>query len=312
MAKNYFKRYIWIIELLQSYSMLSLDEIKHFWQNSSVNEDGKPLADRTFFNNLDAIRDMFGIDIVCNRSSNEYYIANSEDIKGDGIRGWMMNALSMNNLLTESASMKDRIIFEDIPSSQRFLIPIMKAMKEGYKIHVKYKSFRKDEPDERYLNPFCVKSFRQRWYLLASTEENPEPHIYALDRLLEVRQGYQEFHLPEDFNAEEYFAPYYGYPTGNEKYDSPVTVKVKVNAHQRDYFRTLPLHSSQEEIEVHDDYSIFTYVVIPNFYLKKELISYMDAVEVLEPEELKKEVVDTLAKMKKIYGTEDKYRRTSI
>lgn len=295
MAKNYFKRYIWIIELLQSYSMMTLEEIKDFWMRSNVNEDHRPLADRTFFNSIDAIRDMFGIDIVCNRSTNEYYIENSEDIKGHGIRNWMMNALSLNNILTESAAMKDRIIFEDIPSSQNFLVPIMKAMKEGNKIYVKYQSFRMDEPAEISLNPYCVKSFKQRWYLLASTDENPEPHIYALDRFVEVKQGHQEFHLSENFNAEDYFAPYLGYPLGSEKYGSPVTVKVKVNAHQRDYFRTLPLHPSQEEIEIHDDYSIFTYRVIPNFYLKKELISYMDAVEVLEPEKFRIDIKNTIS-----------------
>jgi len=48
----------------------------------------------------------FGISIVCNRSSNEYYIENEEDIKGSGIRNWMMSALSMNNILTESVSQK--------------------------------------------------------------------------------------------------------------------------------------------------------------------------------------------------------------
>lgn len=301
MAKNYFKRYIWLIELLQSYSMLTLDEIKGFWMESYVNDEKRPLADRTFFNNIDAIRDMFGICIVCNRSTNEYYIENSEDIKGNDIRNWMMNALSLNNILTESAAMKGRIIFEDIPSSQKFLITIMKAMKEEKKIQVRYQSFRKDEPDERYLNPYCVKSFKQRWYLLASTDENPEPHIYALDRFIDLKQSVLDWTLPEDFNAKEYFAPFCGYPTGSEKYGSPVTVKVKVNAHQREYFRTLPLHSSQEESEIHDDYSIFTYHVIPNFYLKKELISYMDAVEVLEPEEYRREINKALYEIIKKY-----------
>lgn len=294
MAKNYFKRYIWLIELLQSYSMLTFEEIQDLWMESYVNDEKKPLAPRTFFNNIDAIRDMFGIYIVCNRSTNEYHIENEEDIKGNGIRNWMMNALSLNNILTESASMKDRIIFEDIPSSQKFLVAIMKAMKEGTKVFVKYQSFKKDHPDERYLNPYCVKSFKQRWYLLASTDENPDPHIYALDRFLEIKQSHLEFQIPEDFNAKDYFAPFCGYPTGNEEYVHAVNVKVKVNAHQRNYFRTLPLHSSQEESETYDDYSIFTYHVIPNFYLKKELISYMDAVEVLEPEEFREEINRTL------------------
>lgn len=290
MAKNYFKRYIWLIELLQSYSMLTLDEIKSHWLESSANDEHKALADRTFFNNIDAIRDMFGIYIVCNRSTNEYYIENEEDIKGNGIRNWMMNALSLNNLIIESAAIKDRIIFENIPSSQKFLAPIMKAIKDGHKIHVKYKSFNKEDEDERYLNPYCLKSYMQRWYLLASHDEDPEPHIYALDRFIEVTQSVQEFILPEDFSADEYFAPYCGYPTGHEKYEYPIDIKVKVNRHQRNYFRTLPLHSSQEESEIYDDYSIFTYHLIPNFHFKKEILGYAEAVEVLEPEEFREEI----------------------
>jgi len=302
MAKNYFKRYIWIIELLQSYSMLTLDEIKYFWMKSNVNDEHKPLADRTFFNNIDAIRDMFGIDIVCNRSTNEYYIENEEDIKGSGIRNWMMNALSMNNLLTESSSMKDRILFEDIPSSQRFLMPIMKAIKDCHKIKVRYKSFAKDSEDERTLNPYCVKSYKQRWYLLASTDENPEPHIYALDRMLEVKQSAFEWTVPEDFNAEEYFAPYCGYPTGNEKYDAPVTVKLKVSAHQANYFRTLPLHNSQKEEQRNEEYSIFTYHLIPNYHFKQLVLSYMDAVEVLEPKRLRQHIRKVLEDSISIYS----------
>lgn len=301
MAKNYFKRYIWLIDLLQRYSMLTLDEIKSFWMDTPVNDEGKPLADRTFFNNIDAIRDMFGIYIVCNRSTNEYYIENEEDIKGNGIRNWMMNALSLNNLISESAALKDRIIFENIPSSQKFLAPIMKAIKDGHKIHVKYKSFNKEYEDERYLNPYCLKSYMQRWYLLASHDEEPKPHIYALDRFIEVTQSVQEFILPEDFSAEEYFASYCGSPTGNEKYEYPIDIKVKVNRHQRNYFRTLPLHSSQQEVEIEDDYSIFTYHLIPNFHFKKEILGYAEAVEVLEPEEFREEIKNNINNISKKY-----------
>ena len=301
MAKNYFKRYIWLIELLQSYSMLPLKDIKDFWMASSINEGQELLADRTFFNTIEGIRDMFGISIVCNRSSNEYYIENKEDIKGSGIRNWMMSALSMNNILTESASMKDRIVIDDIPSSQKFLLPIVKAMKEGRKVFVKYQSFAKDEPDERRLNPYCVKSYKQRWYLLASHDENPEPHIYALDRMLEVKQSSGEFTVPDEFDAEAYFKPYCGYPLGSEKTPKPIKVRVKVNRHQRNYFRTLPLHSSQKETETTEDYSVFEYFLIPNFHFKKEIFSYMDAVEVLEPEWLRVEMKETLKKTIKMY-----------
>lgn len=282
--------------------MMSLDEIKQAWLRSSVNDEHKPLADRTFYNNIEAIRDMFGISIVCNRSSNEYYIENEDDISGSGIRSWMMNALSINNLLTESASMKNRMLFEEIPSSQKYVIPIMTAMKEEHKIRVRYKSFAKDTEDDRLLNPFCLKSFRQRWYLLASTDENPEPHIYALDRIQDLEPSKQDFAVPDNFNAEAYFAPFCGYPLGSEKSSKPTLVRVKVNAHQRNYFKTLPLHSSQKETEAYEEYSIFEYFVIPNFYFKQSLISYMDSVEVLEPKEFREEFKEMIKNIQLKYN----------
>jgi hypothetical protein len=60
----------------------------------------------------------------------------------------------------------------------------------------------------------------------------------------------------------------------------------------------LPLHESQNETEIRDDHSVFEYNLIPNFYFKKELFSYMNAVEVLEPEwlrdEMKEQIINTL------------------
>ena len=86
MAKNYFKSYIWLLETLQSRGPLTLKEIKELWLNCSVNEDGKELATRTFANHIASIADIFGIDITCDRRDNTYYIENTEDMNGRGIR----------------------------------------------------------------------------------------------------------------------------------------------------------------------------------------------------------------------------------
>ena len=65
MAKKYFKSYIWLLETLQSRGPLTLKEIKSLWLDSSVNDEGKNLATRTFVNHIHAIADIFGIDIKC-------------------------------------------------------------------------------------------------------------------------------------------------------------------------------------------------------------------------------------------------------
>ena len=99
MAKNYFKSYIWLLETLQSRGPLTLAEIKKLWMRSSVNDEGKELATRTFANHVASIADIFGIDILCDRRDNTYYIENDEDLDGHGIRTWMLDALSLNEIM---------------------------------------------------------------------------------------------------------------------------------------------------------------------------------------------------------------------
>ncbi len=69
MAKNYFKSYIWLLETLQSRGPLTLAQIRQLWRRSSVNELGSDLPARTFANHIEAISDIFGIEIVCEASS---------------------------------------------------------------------------------------------------------------------------------------------------------------------------------------------------------------------------------------------------
>ncbi|HCY73392.1 MAG TPA: WYL domain-containing protein, partial [Rikenellaceae bacterium] len=49
MAVNYFKRYIWLIDLIARRGYISFKEISEAWSKSPLNETGSPLSERTFF-----------------------------------------------------------------------------------------------------------------------------------------------------------------------------------------------------------------------------------------------------------------------
>ena len=185
MAKNYFKSYIWLLETLQSRGPLTLAEIKDLWMRSSVNDEEKELATRTFANHIASIADIFGIDIVCDRRTNTYRIENEEDLRGTGIRTWMLDALTLNSLLNESASMRDRIIFEDVPSSHKFLTDIIRAIRDERMLEVNYQGFTMEVPRDFLLEPYCLKEYKHRWYLFARDHNGgyKEPHSFALDRM---------------------------------------------------------------------------------------------------------------------------------
>ena len=290
MAKTYFKSYIWLLETLQSRGPLTLAQIRELWRHSSVNELGNNLPARTFSNHLEAISDIFGIEIVCDRRNNTYSIVNEEDMDGTGIRSWMLDALSLNSLLNESAGMKDRIFFENVPSSHQFLTSIIQAIRDNRKLKVRYQGYRMDEERTFELEPYFIREFKRRWYLYGHKDYDKDfkPHMYALDRMLEVEVLPDTFKMPEDLDAKAWFQSLYGI----RKYDDMKSqhVLLKVYGKQVRYFRSLPLHSSQEEVETHKGHSVFAYNLAPDYDFKQDILSFGDTVEILAPSQLREDI----------------------
>lgn len=298
MAKNYFDRYVWLIDVINRHGHISFKDISYLWSRSPLNTVGENyLPERTFHNHREAIFDTFGIEIKCDRSLG-YYIANSDDLEADGIRQWLLESLSINNLLNETKDMRDRILFEKIPSSQKWLPVIVNAMRDGKQIEMTYQSFWKDEPCTYKAKPYCLKLFKQRWYMLAKSEGMDEPRIYALDeRMINVVQTDQDYKLPAKFNAEKFFADYFGIIVGTDY--EPIEVRIRVEKDQEKYFDTLPLHDSQRKVEAesNEDYTIYRYHLATTFDFKQEILSHGPAVTVLSPEYFRQEVLDDIKNM---------------
>lgn len=294
MAKNFFKRYIWLVDLINRRKYVSFKEINEAWMRSPLNETGDPLSERTFFNHKDAIAGMFGIEILNDRSLG-FYIGRS-DVGSDETSDWMLHTLCLNNVLHENADMKDRILMEKVPSSERFLTDIISAMRDFRVIRLCYQSFRHPEPFCFNVRPYCVKYFKQRWYLLGDSDLGLR--IYSLDRFVDMEELEEHFEIPKGFDAEEYFGNYFGVIIGEE----PEDVKIRVVPDQVKYFRTLPLHGSQRETVQEDGSSVFSYHIAPTLDFVQEILSHGTDVEVLEPAELRESIADSVAGMASRYG----------
>ena len=294
MAKNFFKRYIWLVDLINRRKYVSFKEISEAWMRSPLNETGDPLSERTFFNHKDAIAGMFGIEILNDRSLG-FYIGRS-DVGSDETSDWMLHTLCLNNVLHENADMKDRILMEKVPSSERFLTDIISAMRDFRVIRLCYQSFRHPEPFCFNVRPYCVKYFKQRWYLLGDSDLGLR--IYSLDRFVDMEELEEHFEIPKGFDAEEYFGNYFGVIIGEE----PEDVKIRVVPDQVKYFRTLPMHGSQRETVQEDGSSVFSYHIAPTLDFVQEILSHGADVEVLEPAELRESIADNVAGMASRYG----------
>ncbi len=299
MAKNYFNRYVWLIDTINRHGHISREEISRLWERSHLNETGEELYERTFHNHREAILETFGIEIKCDRSLG-YYIANSDDLGGDCIRQWLLESLSMNNLLNESSDMRDRILFERIPSSQKWLPVIVDTMRDGKAIEITYQSFQRNEQNTFTVHPYCLKLFKQRWYLLGRSEGYNSPRIYALDeRMIHVAPLNKALKKPAKFNAADFFSKYFGVIISDR---NPSPIMIKVAAKQVKYIESLPLHHSQVLVERAPEYSIFKYLLVPTYDFRQEILSHGPDMEVLEPEDFRDEIKADIQQMYKNYG----------
>lgn len=301
MRKDLIRKYIWLIDTINQAGSegITFAKIAEKWESNILLSKGTKYAWRTFMNHKDDVYELFGIRIECRKSDNTYHIADRSELKdAAGFKRWVFDALSLSNQLSESSALRDRVLLEDNPSGQEFVAAILEAMRNNKMVTFSYKPFWVAE--ERVSNlyhvePYALKYFRRRWYLLGKYGDNPL-RVYALDRMLDIDIEFEDFTLPADFDAEGFFNSCFGIIVGDEE---PQLIQLKVDAFQANYLRSLPLHHSQKVVEQTKDYTIFSYFLRITYDLRQELLALGDTVEVLYPKELRKTMADICKKMAK-------------
>ena len=123
--------------------------------------------------------------------------------------------------------------------------------------------------------------------------------VYSLDRFVDMEELDQTFEIPEEFDAEGFFSNYFGVIVGDKKAEDVV---IRVEPSQANYFRSVPKHHSQKEIDPIDGWPAFTYHLAPTYDFKQELLSHGAFVEVLSPEWFRDEIRGDIADMASKYG----------
>ena len=295
MARNLINKYVWLVETIYRSRRITFEEINLRWLDNEMSE-GLDLPLRTFHKWRIAVEEMFGLVIECERKGGyHYYIANAEELKEGNIRNWLLGTISVSNLLVNNQHLKDRILLEEIPSGQIYLAQIIEAMKNSNVINMTYHSYWRDKSNNFDVEPYCVKLFRQRWYLLGRSPYKNKIMIYALDRIQELWVTDAKFELPASFNANEFFSEYFGVNIGNDI--DVETVKLKVASYQANYIRAVPLHHSQKEVERNENYSIVELWLRPSDDLIREILWHGEAIEVLAPMEFREEIANKIENM---------------
>ena len=303
MISKTFNRYIWLLNTLLQHKQLTFEEISNKWKESGIG-NGSSLALRTFHAHRNAIAELFGVEVKCNTSTYKYYIASPEKLRSDRTRQWLLNSFTLSNMIEAGHNMKDRILFEEIPQGIEYLQTVIEAMQQSKELLIDYQAFGSHRTTY-HLQPYAMKVYHQRWYIVGLLREQDKIRNLALDRILDMTLSKEAFVFPSEFDAQNYYANTVGiFVNGSLK---PQKVIVRAFGKHVEYMRTLPLHRSQIEIACkHEQYSDFQYRLCLTPELTSQLLAMGEKVEVLEPNELRNEMRDRLSATINLYSKEEK------
>lgn len=250
---------------------------------------------RTSFNrHREEIEDVFGIRIICDRSNGwRYRIENADEMDGNTVANWMANTISLNNVIAENRSVADRILLENIPSEGANLQCVIEAMRMGRMIEFSYHKYHTSEIKHYEVEPYCVKLYHRRWYLLARYRDTKTFRVFGFDRIVSVNVSSLKFKLDRNFDASSYFNEFFGVAPN---FDIPLQ-KIIVRAYNTEqfYMRDLPVHHSQKLIAQGDGFCDYELTLRPTDDFLGYILSRSRWIQVLSPQN----VIDNIREMAK-------------
>lgn len=293
-----FKEYIWLLNTIYQQEKISFTDINKKWLRTEMS-GGVDMSRTTFNRHKDAVEYIFGVIIECDKKDGfKYYIANKSVLHEDTIQNWMLSSITVHTAVQEGVSLQERILLENIPSGYKYLQSILDAMKTNNCIAFTYQKYN-DAEIKAYpeAEPYCLKLYKQRWYMLTKVKQ--QFRIFSLDRIKQLEILDKTFQLDKEFDAKEYFNDYYG--VFRDEKTPPQEVVIRALKEERPYLRDLPLHHSQKEIFTTDKYSDFSYYLSPSDDFIGEILRKKDRLYVISPIEIRERILKNIEEMGESY-----------
>jgi predicted DNA-binding transcriptional regulator YafY len=277
--RDYIIRYLLIIKKLRNSKLASFSEIndqiaREFeWFDSS-----RHISLRTFQRDINEIRTIFNIDIQCN-SSGLYFIAEDENF---GFNNRMIEAFDVFNSLSTSQQAIPFILLEKKCSvGSEHISEILSAIRNGHILKIEYKKFDDGNISSRFLEPYALKEFKGRWYLLSLDQDDSTIKTFALDRICALETSMNKYAYPNDFIPADHFKNCFGIIApgiGNVE-----EIILSFEPYQGKYIKSYPLHETQEIlIDNQKELRIKLHIFQTQDFIM-ELLSFGETVRVIQP-----------------------------
>ncbi|MHB1922496.1 MAG: helix-turn-helix transcriptional regulator [Chitinophagaceae bacterium] len=206
-------------------------------------------------------------------------------------------SLKMNRKQMQSGTM----IQLDTPGYYKGLdwIPqIVEAMKNREIIRIAYQSFLRDEPKEHWVEPYHLREYNNRFYLVGkSNQKEGRILTFGLDRMVNIWETGKKFN-EENFDHAKYFENVLGISTPEQK---PEKIVLSFLPSQGKYIQAQPIHASQKLIQLNDKECRISLELVINHELIMHLLGYGERVKVLKPVHLAQKIAAIAQAMVNLY-----------
>lgn len=183
-----------------------------------------------------------------------------------------------------------------------YLDVIYQAIIREKTLEISYQSFRARQAHTFFFYPYWLKEFRNRWFVVGIRKGKHDMANLALDRVVGLKHSEEPYQENKKYDLKSFYQDVIGASVNYE--GKAFEVKLFVEHKHAPYILTKPLHPSQKEVSRDGFGVILSLEVQHNFELEKELLSYGESVQVLEPERLKRRIKERLQASVEKYETE--------
>lgn len=291
--RGYISRYLLILKKLKVKPYSTYEELQAYIDNQfdylQMQDDTLNIgfSKRTLQRDIREIRNVFGIDIEYSKSLKGYYITQSDTENMNFQR--MIEAFDMFNSLNLAQGLTPFIHLEKRkPQGTENLYGLLHAIKNKLQIKFIYQKFWEEEATARKVEPYALKEFKNRWYVMAKDSKDKNVKSFALDRLSNLEITNLTFIYPNTFSIEQAYRHCFGIigPIDEE----PQEIILSFDPFQGKYIKTLPLHETQEILEDNEDELLVKLKLYVTHDLIMELLSFGDNMKVIKPKSLVKEI----------------------
>ena len=190
------------------------------------------------------------------------------------------------------------ILFQCGQISRKQLFTVINAISEGRELRLLYRhNYDPDREQDYCIKPIAAKQFRNRWYIIGELE-NGAAYNFPLDRVLSLTKG--DKIKPSQLDVDELFANAFGII--REDSVKAEEILIRVEQEQANYFRSLPLHSSQRVVSETAESVTLRLMLAPTYDFIMELLSHGPKIEVLAPQSLRNLIASKIKEMSKLYN----------